>query len=105
MCSTCTGYIRLNTGCDVRDDEKCTNRFDNNIELHQNWVDYDRKNTHCAVDQNTLIVWTDLQAEYPEIDLMYVIAFQTLSHLPESKNKSSKMNSTVGIHTKKKQTL
>lgn len=67
----------------VRDDEKCTNRFDNNIELHQNWVDCDRKSTHCAVDQNTLIVWTDLQAEYPEIDSMYVVVFQTLSHLPE----------------------
>lgn len=36
------------------------------------------------MDQNTLVVLTDLQAEYPEIDLVYVIAFQTLSHLPES---------------------
>lgn len=81
----------------MRDDEKCTNRFDNNIELHQNWVDYDRKNTHCAVDQNTLIVWTDLQAEYPEIDLMYVVVFQTLSHLPEkSKQQRNKTQTKNG---------
>lgn len=62
---------------------KHTNRFDNSTELHQNSVDYDRKNTHCVVDQNTLVVLPDHRAAYPEIDLVYVIAFQTLSHLPE----------------------
>lgn len=66
---------------------KITNHFDNNTELHQNWVDYDRKNTHFVADQNILIVVTDLRAMYPEIDLVYVIAFRILSHLPEEQKK------------------
>lgn len=86
-----------------------TNRFDNSTELHQNSVDYDRKNTHCAVDQNTLVVWPDHRAAYPEIDLMYVIAFQTLSHLPEmcvrnnrtrTKREKKEKNSSSSLYSK-----
>lgn len=61
----------------------CTNRFDNNKGLHRNSADCDRKNIHFAVDRNIVIVGPDLQAEYPEIDSVYVIAFQILSHLPK----------------------
>lgn len=57
------------------------------------------------MDQNTLVVLPDLRAEYPEIDLMYVIAFQTLSHLPESKNKSSRSNSTLGIQQQQQKNI
>lgn len=82
-----------------------TNRFGNNKGLHRNSADCDRKNIHFAADRNIVIVGPDLQAEYPEIDLVYVIAFQTLSHLPESKNKSSRSNSTLGIQQQQQKNI
>lgn len=59
-----------------------TNRFGNNKGLHRNSADCDRKNIHFAADRSIVIVGTDLRAEYPEIDSVYVTAFQILSHLP-----------------------
>lgn len=57
-----------------------TYHFDNNTKLHQNSVDYDQKNIHCAVDRNTLIFDQDHLIEYLETDLGFSTVSQTLNH-------------------------
>lgn len=69
---------------------KINYHFDNNTELHQSSVDFDQKNTRFLMDQNSVIDELDLPAMYPEIDLMYVVVFRILSHLPKNEENTTK---------------